>query len=199
MMNSDEGSIHKKTNGDKKHVMKNFPSLLLLLLCFLLFSTAAWADTATSENVPPAIATPANQILKLKLNAHGDQVYECRPVAGTPDKFEWNLKEPDAELFDEEGHKVGHHSKGPKWELSTGDKVTGHLHSKVQAPDGKGIPWLLLEVEQASGSTFGKIVSIQRVDTVGGQAPDEPADATNLGQTRRIKYSATYKFYTQKP
>jgi hypothetical protein len=182
----------------KNHNMKNFAGLTLSISVFLLLSTATWADTPASENIPPAIAAPANQKLQLTLHARGDQIYECRTIAGATGKFEWVNKEPDADLFDELGHNIGHHSVGPKWELSDDNKITGHLRSKVQSPDGKGIPWLLLDVEQASGPLFRNVVSIQRVDTVDGQAPDEPADATKLGQTRRIKYSATYKFYAQK-
>ncbi|MDR3613309.1 MAG: DUF3455 domain-containing protein [Candidatus Obscuribacterales bacterium] len=178
--------------------MKN-STRLTIFLCFLLVVPAAtWADSTTSENVPPAIAIPANQALRLTLKAQGDQVYECRAVSAAPDKFGWVLKEPDADLFDEQGHKVGHHSAGPKWELSSGDTVTGHLHSKAQSPDAKGIPWLLIDAEKASGPTLGKVISIQRVDTVGGQAPDEPTDSTMLGQIKRIKYTATYKFYAEK-
>jgi len=135
----------------------------------------------------------------MTLKAQGDQVYECRAVTAAPDKFGWVLTGPDADLFDEQGHKVGHHSRGPKWELTAGDTVTGHLHSKAPSPDGKSIPWLLLDAEKANGPTLGKIVSIQRVDTVGGQAPDETADYTKVGQIRRIKYSAAYKFFADKP
>lgn len=182
----------------KMYDMKIITGLLFFSAALALIAAPSWAESANTEHFPSAIATPANQVLKLTLFAHGDQVYECRCIATTPDKFGWMLREPDADLFDESGAKVGHHSGGPKWELNSGDKVNGQLRSKVQSPDGKGIPWLLLDAKQASGPKLGKIVSIQRVDTVGGQEPDEPVDSTQLGQTKRVKYDATYKFYTLK-
>jgi predicted ATPase len=110
-------NIWKKTMM-RMHDMKNLTRLTLFLSFFLFVSTATWADGPASENVPLAIAIPASQTLKLTLKAHGDQVYECRAVTAAPDKFGWVLKEPDADLFDKQGHKVGHHSAGPKWEIS---------------------------------------------------------------------------------
>ena len=46
---------------------------------------------------------------------------------------------------------------------------------------------------------MGETLSIQRVNTVGGQAPAEPADASKAGQVRRVDYTATYLFYVAKP
>ncbi len=142
---------------------------------------------------------PANQTLALTLTAKGVQIYECRAFPGDPTKFEWAFKAPEADLFDAQGHKVGRHYAGPTWELTDGGKVVGKLKAKADAPDGKGVPWLLLDATQASGTTLGKVQSIQRVDTVGGKAPTESADATKAGQEKRVDYTATYKFYAAKP
>ncbi|MBU6452957.1 MAG: DUF3455 domain-containing protein [Cyanobacteria bacterium REEB67] len=57
---------------------------------------------------------------------------------------------------------------------------------------------ILLSADRAVGPTLGKIKSIQRINTVGGLPPVEPADADHAGQIRRQKYSAIYRFYSSK-
>ena len=110
------------------------------------------------------------------------------------------FKVPEATLFNVEGLAAGKHYAGPTWELNDGGKVVGKLEAKADAPDGKGVPWLLLEATQASGDgLMGKVRSVQRVSTVGGKAPTEAADATKAGQERRVEYGATYLFYVAKP
>ncbi len=134
------------------------------------------------------------------LTAKGVQVYECRALAGEPGKFEWAFKAPEAELFDAQGHKVGRHYAGPTWELTDSGKVVGKLKAKADAPDGKGVPWLLLDVASHEGTgVMAKVQSIQRVGTVGGKTPVEAADQTKAGQERRVEYSATYVFYAVEP
>ena len=105
---------------------------------------------------------------------------------------------PEADLFDAQGHKVGRHFAGPTWKLNDGGKVVGRVKAKIDAPDGKGIPWLLLDVVQANGAIMGQVQSIQRIDTVGGKAPPNSADASNSGEERRVEHVATYKFYVAK-
>jgi hypothetical protein len=113
-------------------------------------------------------------------------------------KFEWTLKGPAADLFDAQGRKVGRHFAGPTWELNDGGKVIGRVKAKADAPNGKGIPWLLLDAVQASGAVMGKVQSIQRLDTVGGKAPAQSTDANDLGKEKQVEYTATYKFYVAK-
>ncbi len=168
--------------------------LSLALLCLFASSPATFADT-TPTNLEP----PANQTLALTLNAKGVQIYECRPAANDPAKFEWVFKAPEADLFDAKGQRVGRHFAGPSWELADGSKVVGKVKAKADAPDDKGVPWLLLEAVQANGPTLGKVQSIQRVDTVGGKAPADPPDASKVGQEMRVAYTATYKFYVARP
>jgi hypothetical protein len=176
------------------------PRLFSFFLSLVATSAAAFAaDTAPVSSPLVSLEAPANQTLALVLNARGVQIYVCRPVQGDPAKFEWAFKAPEAELFDAQGRKVGRHYAGPTWELTDGGKVVGRVKSKIEAPDGKGIPWLLLEAVQASGETMGKVLSIQRVDTVGGKAPADQADATKVAKEVRVDYTATYKFYVAKP
>ncbi len=154
--------------------------------------------------VPASLAVPANQTLALTLTAKGYQIYEWRAVAGQPGKYEWAFKEPDADLFDAQGRKVGHHSAGPTWELTDGGKVVGKVKAKADAPDGNGVPWLLLDAAQASGGgVLGKVQSIRRLYTVGGKASSTPAGPgspeASVGQTEKVGYTATYEFYVTKP
>ena len=165
--------------------------LALALLC---------AGTLCAGDTPTALAVPSSQELALTLTARGVQVYECRAVTAESGKYEWAFKAPEADLFDADGKEVGRHFSGPTWELTDGGKVVGKLRAKADAPDGKGIPWLLLDAAEVSGSgVLGKTVSIQRVNTAGGLPPAEPADAAHAGQLRRVDYTATYLFYIAKP
>ena len=167
----------------------------------LLFFLGLLLCVGTSRaEVPAALAVPATQELALTLDAKGVQIYECRAVAGSPAKYEWAFKAPAAKLFDTLGKEVGRHYAGPTWELAAGGKVVGKLKAKADAPDGKGIPWLLLDAADKNGpGVLDKVVSIQRISTVGGQVPTEAADASKLGQERRVDYTATYLFYVAKP
>ncbi len=167
----------------------------LVLLCLILgWGSARGADPA----IPAELAVPSDQQRVATLTAKGVQIYECRPVAAETGKYEWAFKAPEAELFDAQGHPAGKHYAGPTWEFATGNKVVGKVKSKVDAPDGKGIPWLLLDVvsQEDGRAMMVKLGSIQRVNTVGGKAPAEAADQSKAGQERRVEYTATYVFYT---
>ena len=173
------------------------------LLCFLSMPTSSRGTDAAPfalSDIPPALAAPAGQQAVLVLSARGVQIYACRPVPGDPAKFEWAFQAPEADLFDPRGTKVGHHYAGPTWELTDGSNVIGRLKAKADAPDGKGIAWLLLEASEHHGTgALDKVLSIQRVSTVGGKNPAEAADQSKAGQERRVEYTATYVFYVAKP
>src|SRR3954465_1178062 len=92
--------------------------------------------------VPANLAVPAGHTLLLKALARGVQIYGCKPEG-------WVLKAPEAELFDEQGMKIGHHSGGPTWELPDGSAVVGEV--KEKAPADGTIPWLLLAKKSTRG------------------------------------------------
>ena len=150
--------------------------------------------------VPVALAVPDTQTLALTLAAKGVQIYVCQPTPGPKPGYAWTFKAPEADLFDAQGNKAGHHYTGPTWELTDGSKVVGQPKGKIDSPDGKGVPWLLLTAGQTSGNgALTKVLSIRRIDTAGGKSPTEPADKTNAGQERRVPYTATYQFFVAKP
>jgi len=121
-------------------------------------------------NVPDVIQPPADEELVLKVRASGFQIYVCRPDAeGKP---AWTLKAPEAELFDEQGNVIGRHFGGPTWQLNDGSHITGKMAAKVDAPDAKAIPWLLVTVTSNSGKgSLSHVTTIQRVNTVSGLPP----------------------------
>jgi Protein of unknown function (DUF3455) len=149
--------------------------------------------------VPDSIQAPAGEELVLMTRATGFQIYVCRP--GADGKPAWTLKAPDAELFDEQGKSIGKHFGGPKWQLDDGSQITGKLAAKVDAPDPKAIPWLLLTVTGHSGNgKLSGVTSIQRVNTVGGLAPSAAECTAQSGEVEsKSSYSADYYFYAKEP
>lgn len=55
------------------------------------------------------------------------------------------------------------------------------------------IPWLLLGAVSQGPGVFHRVAFIQRVNTVGGNAPSDPGSFT--GEEARIPYTTEYLFY----
>jgi hypothetical protein len=74
----------------------------------------------------------------------------------------------------------------------------GTVKERADAPQADAIPWLLLTAKSvgASGS-FGKVTSIQRVNTVGGVAPKAGCSQSEAGKAARINYTADYYFFNR--
>jgi hypothetical protein len=157
-----------------------------LFACVALLGCTAAVSKDDTTPVPDSLKPPAGETLKFKLLGSGVQIYQCQDGA-------WKLQGPDAKLSDEAGHVVGKHYAGPTWEANDGSKVVGEVRTHEDGPDPRAVPWLLLHAKSASGSgVFGNIVSIQRLQTTGGQAPH---DACTAGQTVQVPYTANYYFY----
>lgn len=137
--------------------------------------------------------------LVLMARATGFQIYVCQP--GADGKPAWTLEAPDAELFDEQGKLIGKHFGGPTWQLNDGSQVTGKMAAKVDAPDPRAIPWLLVTVTGHSGSgKLSGVTSIQRVNTAGGLAPSSAECTAQSGEVEfKSSYSADYYFYAKEP
>ena len=94
------------------------------------------------------------------------------------------------------GEKAGTHFGGPTWQANDGSKIVADRIAVVNAPGGRTIPWLFLQVKSRGGNgIFSKVTYIQRVDTWAGLAPSTGANKKNVGKTVRIKYQATYRFF----
>jgi hypothetical protein len=106
----------------------------------------------------------------------------------------WAFDGPSAVLFaDAEGKStVGTHSAGPIWESMSGGKVAGAILKKCFV-DANSIPWLLLSATPIEGAgVFQQATLIQRVNTVGGNAPSYNG---TLGEEARVPYTTEYLFY----
>ena len=138
---------------------------------------------------PPRGSTPL-----LELVADGVQIYTCEPKEGG---FVWSFKAPEADLFDTHGRQVGTHFAGPTWKLDDGSEVVGEVSAKADAPEPQAIQWLLLRAKSHQGSgALSTVAYIRRTETKGGLAPSAGCDAGHLSQQARMRYSATYQFYS---
>jgi hypothetical protein len=169
------------------------------LVTALLAAMLAGCTTPKPQAVPASLAVPETQALSLEALATGVQIYECKAGKGSPAQFEWTFKAPEAELFDSAGNRIGKHYAGPTWESNDGSKVVGEVKSQDKGPDPDAIPWLLLSAKSNSGAgVFGNTQMIQRIHTVGGKAPADGCSRAQAGAEARVRYKATYDFYSAK-
>ncbi len=153
-----------------------------------------------SAAIPDALKVPATQSLKYVVEGQGVQIYVCRRSKESVASFAWEFTAPEAQLKERSGQPFGRHFAGPTWEALDGSRVTGRVEARDAGPDVAAIPWLLLSASSTSGSgKLTDVVSIQRLKTVGGQAPVSGCSADTVDQTVRVPYRAEYRFYTSKP
>jgi Protein of unknown function (DUF3455) len=170
-----------------------------------LTSFPAAAFSTTVPVVPGELKVPEEFAKVIKIAAKGVQIYTCKSTPETAGVYQWVLKGPEAQLYDEQGKPIGTHYAGPTWELKDGSKVAGKVAAKAQAPDKNTIPWLLLATkapaEKVSGTvmTVGQLTGVKwihRINTVGGQAPQSGCDRAHQNREVRVQYSADYYFYS---
>jgi len=140
--------------------------------------------------VPP----PADAALLLEVAADGVQIYACETKDG---RAEWAFKAPEAMLFDHDGWQVGTHFGGPTWKLDDGSAVVGEVMARADAPEAGAIPWLLLRAKSREGNgALSRVAYIRRAETKGGAAPKGGCDASRVSEQARMRYSASYQFFT---
>jgi len=169
-----------------------------VLQAALLMSSSMAAVAADRPQIPTELTPPAGAKLVLKAHATGSQIYTCK--AGNDGAFQWVLKGPDADLHDQKGAVIGHHSVGPTWKHKDGSEVTGKASAHVDSPDSDSIPWLLLSATGHTGEgLLAKVTAVQRINTKGGKpAAASPCDASKDGTETKSPYSADYLFYAEK-
>jgi hypothetical protein len=173
------------------------------ILLGIVPATLAVAAVAGSGGVSPRPIVPerlevaTGQVLVLQAHATGVQIYACT-ASTDASRYDWTLKAPEAELFDDSGLRIGSHYAGPTWKADDGSTVIGTVEARADAPVGGTIPWLLLAATaNTAPGVFAHVAYIQRIDTSGGSAPhDAVCDQSLLGSERRVPYTATYLFYT---
>ncbi|HXR20435.1 MAG TPA: DUF3455 domain-containing protein [Steroidobacteraceae bacterium] len=164
-------------------------------LCVLLAACAA-PSRAPKPVIPEALQVPQTEKLALQARAVGVQIYQCQPDQENPARFDWVFKAPEAQLFDRAGKPIIKHFAGPSWEAMDGSAVVGELMAKDPGPDAMAIPWLLLQAKSTSGQgVLSHTRYIQRLDTVGGKAPQGGCSAALAGSEARVHYTADYFFY----
>jgi hypothetical protein len=133
------------------------------------------------------LQVPSGSQLAFHAYAVGVQIYHWTGSS-------WAFDGPAAVLFaDADGHgEVGIHFSGPTWLTVSGSRVVGTVLDRC-THDADAIPWLLLEAVDSGPGVFRGVNRIQRVNTVGGNAPSSPGSA--LGEVVRVPYTAEYYFY----
>jgi len=162
--------------------------------------------------VPNDIRVPDGNKLFLVRHAVGTQDYVCVPSGGD---FKFVLVTPRATLLSDEDHPAAAHYFSPNpfeggtiratWDESEeagivwGQAIQSSSDSDFVAPGAIG--WVLLRAVGAESGTGGDesltaTTYIQRLNTVGGQAPSTGCNSTtDVGNQAFVPYVADYLFY----
>jgi hypothetical protein len=156
-------------------------------------SRMAAADLSNGNRFPDLtgcehLAAPVGSTLVLRAFGIGVQIYHWNGTS-------WGAATPSATLYaDAAGHgAIADHFAGPTWESHSGGKVVGTVIDRC-TPDAASIPWLSLSGAPDGRGIFAKVAFIQRLHTVGGNAPS--TSGSTVGEERRVPYTADYLFYT---
>jgi hypothetical protein len=176
--------------------MKNINLAVISSFSFTTIFSISVSAMITAPSVPNNLKPPQTEKVAFALSAKGVQIYRCSVKENDPTKFAWVLKAPEAELFDQAKTKVGKHYGGPTWESNDGSKIQGEVKARKEVIGTKAIPWLLLAAKKPEGKgLFSPIKSIQRLNTLGGSAPETGCDRTQFNTEIRVPYTAQYYFY----
>ena len=135
----------------------------------------------------PALAAPVGSTLLLHAFGIGVQIYHWNGTS-------WGAATPAATIYADAGGngQIATHFAGPTWQSNSGSKVVGTVANRC-TPDAASIAWLSLTAVPEGDGIFANVRFIQRLNTVGGNAPATPG--TVIGQEARIPYTADYLFY----
>jgi len=151
-------------------------------------ASSGTADRGVDLGACDTLRVPEGSQLAFHAYAEGVQIYQW-------DGATWRFVEPSAKLYaDATGTgTVGIHYGGPTWETLSGGLLVGAVRKRCPQ-DPADIPWLLLDVVRNEGpGVFQGVAFIQRVNTVGGQAPSGAGSST--GEVQNVPYTAEYLFY----
>jgi hypothetical protein len=163
---------------------------------FIILLTATTIRPLPAQQIPQQLQPSANEQLLLQVHAKGDQIYLCKEGVT---EFAWELKAPDAQLFDKDGKPFGKHFAGPSWQANDGSRVTGRAVANAPSPDPNSVAWLLITAVSHDGTgVLSRATTIQRISTKGGKPPASGCDSAHAGQEIRVPYTADYLFYAPK-
>jgi hypothetical protein len=168
-------------------------TLVTLALLLLTLVAPAGAKPGNDNRAPDLgdcddLHVPAGNKVAFHVYAEGVQLYSWNGTS-------WIFVAPEAGLFADAGYEglVGIHYAGPTWESLSGSRVLGAVLERC-TPDPDAIPWLLLgTVFSEAPGIFHRVTFIQRVNTVGGNAPADPGNVS--GEVVRVPYTTEYFFY----
>jgi len=168
-------------------------TLAALALLLVALVAPAGADPGNGNSFPDLgdcqqLRVGAGNVVVLDAFGVGVQIYTWNGTI-------WTGPVPAATLFADAGDHgvVATHFAGPTWESNSGSRVVGAAIDRC-TPDPDSIPWVLLGAASTEGSgIFAKVTFIQRLHTVGGNAPTAPG--TTVGEEARVPYTAEYVFY----
>jgi Protein of unknown function (DUF3455) len=164
---------------------------LLLGAVAVQFALGAFSTVQADES-PVAVPRGATQVWDV--SASGIQAYTCEAKGSG---YEWVFTGPEATLFDKQGRQVGTHFAGPSWKHADGSTIVGEGIGKMDAPAGGAIPWLLLRVKSHEGAgILAGVAYVRRIDTQGGVAPKSGCDSGHISEQARMRYTATYQFFS---
>ena len=150
------------------------------------------ADVSEGNRLPDLagcdqLAAPVGSTLVLHAFGIGFQIYHWNGTS-------WGVATPSATIYaDAGGHGVvADHFAGPTWQANSSGKVVGTVANRC-TKDPASIPWLSLTGVADGPGVFQKVTFIQRLNTVGGNAPSTPG--STIGQEAKVPYTADYLFY----
>ena len=150
------------------------------------------ADVSTGNRFPELgscgrLAVPEGSTLVLKSFGVGVQIYHWNGTS-------WGTAVPSATIYADAGEQgvVATHFGGPTWQSKSGGSVVGSVADRCPV-DAGSIPWLLLTAVPRGPGVFSQVAFIQRLNTVGGNAPSTPGAV--IGQEAEVPYTADYLFY----
>jgi len=150
------------------------------------------ADVSDGNRLPdltacPQLTAPVGSTLLLHAFGIGFQIYHWNGAS-------WGVATPSATIYADAGGNgaIASHFAGPTWQSNSGGSVVGTVANRC-VPDAASIAWLSLTAIPSGAGIFSKVTFIQRLNTVGGNAPSTPG--TVIGQEAKIPYTADYLFY----
>jgi hypothetical protein len=157
------------------------------------------ADTAPAKTPVPApalglfsrIKVPDGHEPVLRLAAKGAQVFRCERTGAA---FEWRFRQPDAELFDDQGRPVARHGANFSFEHRDGSRLIGAVEAHDKAASADTLPWLLFSTRSYGTGALSGISYVQRIETRGGMPPPSCA-AQETNRLLRVEFDATFVFY----
>ena len=154
--------------------------------------TALFRDASDGDGLPdlsacPQLAAPEGSTLVIHAFGIGVQIYHWNGTS-------WGTATPSATIYANAGGngQVATHFAGPTWQSNSGSTVVGTVANRC-TPNPASIAWLSLTAVPSGNGLFANVKFIQRLNTVGGNAPS--VAGTVIGQEARIPYTADYLFY----